>query len=365
MFIKYSSDDLKSYSKACIDLGIQLKTLETEGYLTVVIPSRGAYPFYHQASSSNILDIRMKKEKWDWRIIYKPLLLPFTSDIGIDHDLPNESIVLRKFWCKVLRDYIKKEKTIYSTYYERLVHYIGGEVLGVPIDNLIPRAQYNSNGKFVFIDTVISGRASYEILSTLDDIGISDYHACLFIDKNGEDLKEEYKLFLERKENEGKVTLYRLPNIFSEDCSPLLNDGICSLVFPDIISDSFEKIPDFKRDNNSAGGIWSLDMLTPYYGTEVNGLRACTSMLVHYNVELLKGKMEQGLYDSQFDFLTEMLNKAHEENKVLNREHTNLMAYKRFGKIKDINITTTKSHILRMNFPKEIMDNFRRKIISI
>lgn len=353
-----------AYTKACIDLGELIKMLQDEGYFNIVIPSRGAYPFYKNAQMSHIIDIKNKNKKFEWRLNSNPILLPFTSDIGVDQSAPDDSFILRKFWCKVLRDYITNQRTIYSKFYEEIVDLIGNNVLHVPTYNLTPRKSDDTGTKFIFIDTVISGKASYEILKTFDDIGISDYHAILFIDKNGERLKDSYKTFLESKKMQGKATLFFLPNIFSEDSSPLLNDGICSIVFPNIIEESYNNINEFKNDNNAAGGIWLLDLMSSYYGTETNGARACTSMLLHFAVQLHKKKLTDALFDMQFESMTNVLDNANTKNNILLDGYTGLMAKNRF-KIKGIDISTTRSHIIRMNFPTPIMKAFSSKIRSL
>ena len=41
-----TSSNVLEYAQAAIDTGIYMSTLTSEGYTNILIPSRGAYPFY-------------------------------------------------------------------------------------------------------------------------------------------------------------------------------------------------------------------------------------------------------------------------------------------------------------------------------
>ncbi len=70
--------------------------------------------------------------------------------------------------------------------------------------------------KTMFIDTVVSGRASSTILNEL-----KDYHAILIVDENGTKLQEPYKSHLKKLESEGHATLIYVNKLYTEDRGPI------------------------------------------------------------------------------------------------------------------------------------------------
>ena len=57
--------------------------------------------------------------------------------------------------------------------------------------------------------------------------------------------------------------------IFSEDTSPLLNTGICSMVFSSLIQLAYNQIPDFRKDGLVGGGLWFIDVMKNLYGQPI------------------------------------------------------------------------------------------------
>lgn len=192
-------ETIKSYAKACSDIGLLLPELFDNGYHRIVIPSRGAYPFYYGANSTNWLWNRSsKKLHHEYHSKHRIWLLPFTSDFG-DTSLKIESSNIRRFWSQVLSDFIKGNNSIYTNYYEMLVQQLGLK-LTINTSELLLKRELSKNRKtderFIFIDTVISGQAICEIIQAFKDCNLRDYYIIAIIDENGNRLKKEYKKIL-------------------------------------------------------------------------------------------------------------------------------------------------------------------------
>ena len=94
--------------------------------------------------------------------------------------------------------------------------------------------------RFAIIDTVISGRASTDILSSFDNISKEENNpdiqpaSFLIIDENGAKLKRLFSQYLNRKKIAGKVSMIKTARIVSEDeGSSLL--GVLATIYPSIM----------------------------------------------------------------------------------------------------------------------------------
>lgn len=363
-------ETIKSYAKACVDIGLLLPQLFDSGYQIIVIPSRGAYPFYYGANSTNWLwNNASKKLHYDYHSKHRIWLLPFTSDFG-DTSLKIESSNIRRFWSRVLSDFIKGNDSIYKRYYETLVEELGTKLMINTSELLLKKELSNhkkTDQRFIFIDTVISGRAICEIIQAFKDCNLQDYYIIAVIDENGNRLKNEYKKILNEEEAHGRLKSFYVDKIFSEDASPLLNSGIASIVFPSLMERTFFEIKEF-RDNNIVGaGLWFIDSISHLKDKNptLNGVRGTLSVLIFASIQ-------QQLYSKEI-FFDEFVRHSAEEMisdlgsiNLFNGESTVDLIYNRIRRDTQITekVTATNSHVVRIDLHQNdittIVERFRK-----
>lgn len=282
-------DTVLSYANACIEVRKRLLFLEKENYKQLIIPSRGAYPFYQGALQSNHLST-VGEERISFYNKFQLLLLPYTADWGNDTigEIDISSKQVRKFWTKILADFLKKETSIFTSYYQELVKLIG-ERYTVNTTNLLPRDIKNitdDSEKFIFIDTAISGRAICEIIDSFHECNLTDYKIILIVDCNGERLREEYESKINTEIANERLFRVNVEKIFTEDASPILNSGIASVVFPSLIEQSYYDIKTFGTEGFVGAGMWFIDSASHLkeYNGELNGVRGIISTLIFHGL---------------------------------------------------------------------------------
>lgn len=363
-------ETIKSYAKACLDIGLLLPELFDNGYQTIVIPSRGAYPFYDGANSANWLwNSFSKKSYYDYHSKHRIWLLPFTSDFG-DTSLKIESSNIRRFWSRVLSDFIKGNESIYTRYYETLVEELGLK-LTINTSELLLKKELSNHKKtdqrFIFIDTVISGRAICEIIQAFKDCNLTNYYIIAVIDENGDKLKEEYKKIINEESAHGRLKSFYVDKIFSEDASPLLNSGITSIVFPSLMEQTFFEIKEFRENNIVGAGLWFIDSIShlKYKNPTLNGVRGTLSVLIFSSIQ-------QQLYSEEIFFdefvrhsVDEMISDLGSIN-LFSGESTVDLIYNRIRRGTQITekVTATSSHVVRIDLHQNdinsIVERYRK-----
>jgi len=271
-----------SYAEACIETMDVLLKLKNENFSRVVIPSRGAYPFYSCAIDSLHFYGIKNSEKFKIINYFNEWLMPFTSDWG-DSKISLESKNIRMFWSKVLADCIRQKKTPYTDFYESLVDFVDAKytinITGLKFRNI---NRLSGDKKFIFIDTAISGRAVSEIIESFVELNLNYFHIIMITDEEGKKLKKAYKNIIEREKRRGRLTQINVEKIFSEDASPLLNSGISSIVFPSLIENLYHNIPEFYRDKCIGAGVWFKDSISHLSGsgTTLNGVRGTLAVML-------------------------------------------------------------------------------------
>jgi len=283
----FSLDNVMSYSLACITLSEVLVELKNDNYKRLIIPSRGAYPFWSAAQNALFWGAKSRKEAVKLYQEFNLWLLPFTSDWG-DADISITSTQIRKFWAKVLADSIRFEKSPYKRFYENIVNAAGNKFTVNTSELFVHKSGRETivDEKFVFIDTAISGRAISEIIEAFHEFNLKDFFIILIVDENGSKLKREYVDIIEREKAQGRLKQINVTKIFSEDASPLLNHGISSLVFPSLIETSITEIPEFKNNNFVGAGLWFIDSISHLRDTArpLNGVRGIAMNLINSGI---------------------------------------------------------------------------------
>jgi hypothetical protein len=221
-------DVVKSYADACRQLRVCIEVLQAEGHDLLVVPSRGAHPFLHGATCY----AHQVAPLYDNSFFGPPikqieeLYLPFTADISKDQ--PISSAAIRLYWSRVLRAILKRDKSdVGYRFYEFLRKRTGRLALGsTDIDG-------GRSGKFIFVDTVVSGQAIHEIIEGFNSCGLTDCHFLLLIDEDGKKLKPAYESTIDQMVSAGRAAKIVVTKIFTEDEGPAMS-GIWTVTMPEL-----------------------------------------------------------------------------------------------------------------------------------
>ncbi|SEO93896.1 hypothetical protein SAMN02800692_2896 [Luteibacter sp. UNC138MFCol5.1] len=224
----FSPDNLRAYAHAAIDLYDALLEREREGYTTLVFPSRGTSPFKHLLHDIHHSPFYDRHDRLEDQIRHRlnepfasrTIELPFTADPPEHRS--NDSGDIRDFWVRVLRAMLTQDASSSELrYYQFTLEHLFGfnRGLGSPLHPATP--------KFVFVDTVVSGRAVCEIANAFERHGMEDFFLVLLVDCNGAKLGANYKPRLQALECAGKAKLIYVPDLFTEDRGPAMTGTWC------------------------------------------------------------------------------------------------------------------------------------------
>ncbi len=388
----FSEDNLLSYSRVCLSLAEDIpeyKNMMGRDFDTFVIPSRGAFPFfvgmmygldklrelggshedfYSRLAVPKMLDSllpkgiseRERSKKYPIHV----LPIPFTADLNVEKYDPlmdNSKITLktRQYWSHVTNAFFKKPRQrLKDPYFRSFTNFILRDVENR--DDLAKfYEQFPTIEKFSMLDTVISGRASNNILSTFDEIAKKEGNpdiaptAYLIVDEDGKKLSPAFRPLLMRKRSEGGVFLYNTPLTVSEDEGASLL-GVAAVIYPSImrLSQGFC----LGKDEFFIGaGSWhrSKDLPSPYYENFKSFMnviyRGIDSIFGPEYLCASEGKRErQNFLEARESFLerakrVNILNETSDHVSVLNPSH-------KYGY--DSNYETS-SHVLHAPFNTE------------
>ncbi|MDH4652388.1 hypothetical protein [Pseudomonas sp. BN606] len=240
-------DHMHSFAWACIKLYETLVDLESRGFGTLVIPSRGTFPF-----TKNLFEIHQKwalKHTEKSKILHglstpfknSEITLPFTADSKLIDSIPSDPISkqIRNFWVKVLKAWLQGDLTAPELLYYQ---YIQEDIFGVGVSRNASIKKPST--RFVFVDTVVSGRAVTEIDQSMREHGLTDSHYILIVDEGGSSISPRYKRIIDSWVNEGRATIIPVENLFTEDRGPGLTGSWC-LVAPQLMEAGTELLPGF------------------------------------------------------------------------------------------------------------------------
>lgn len=360
---------LESYAKACVSIYDALNDLKKAGFKKVIIPSRGAYPFYAGARKVSYIYYEKWSDTLEFTTHFKKWLLPFTSDWGGHADPNFSSQKSRRFWAKILADVINGEDTMQIKYFRALVTTFG-KLLTVNTEDVYPPARFSKNtdgdDRFIFIDTAISGRAIHEIISSFRDLGLTNYYIILIVDNNGESLNGEFRNTIQQERSQGRLVEIPVEKIFSEDTSPLLNEGISALVFPSIIQGAYAEISDLHRDGMVGAGLWFIDSLSHLKHTDPgkNGIMGALGSLLYAAINsYLDG--ESQFYPHMVDFDTSNMIERAAGLKINDPKSTAQFFRDRLhyrGVHTDFDLDVSGTHVVRVNFSEDQVGKFLKGI---
>ena len=164
----FSIENVESYSWAAVKLYEELIRLEENGFGTMVLPSRGTTPFHHLLNQIHIEYPKTRKHSSNIRhLLDKPfgnstIQLPFTADppeVAGNAPQPPGSAWIRDHCVRVLRAWLYGDLSDPSLrYYQHVLTNVFG------VERTLGASVHRPSNKFVFVDTVVSGRAICEIV---------------------------------------------------------------------------------------------------------------------------------------------------------------------------------------------------------
>ena len=258
----FSEDNLLDYGRACLDVAIALSGRDIGALL---IPSRGAFPIFLGAISALKY---LGREHEDFKETYQRLnpvipvngwldrdlpqkdrekdlsnlnilFAPFTADLNIPQVDNLEMIrLVRDYWSKVTSSFFlpvdeRGRDPHFRSFTNVILEFIEGRKELADVYRNFPQIK-----KMGLIDTVISGRASSNILESLDSLEIEP-HSILVVDSSMEKLRTPFKQNLLRRKYEGKAQLIPTRRIVSEDEGAAL-EGVIALVYPSLMIRSLD-----------------------------------------------------------------------------------------------------------------------------
>jgi len=371
LFNHLSTENVLSYSQACIDICSEFLTLKDEDFKRIIIPSRGAYPFYIGSKTALRCLTDSKFDLLNFELQFTTWLLPFTSDWG--HAKINvSSKQMRKFWVRVLADCLRQTSSPYSGFYEDIIDTVGKNLTintsQLKLKNTFGKNSAN-NEKFIFIDTVVSGQAICEIIEAFYDFDLVDFYIIAIIDNSGSQLKKEYKDIIEREKSRGKLKQIYVKKIYSEDASPLLNSGISSIVFPSLIESAINDIPEFRHNNFVGGGIWFIDSISHLrsLNPNLNFVRAVINQFTFSGVRHLLDSKNPWFSDQVTDNVEQIISKLGNFN-IFDQNMSKDIIYDRIrNKDSDFDktIDVSSSHVIRIGLDEKIIGDIIKRTKKI
>lgn len=388
----FSEDNILSYSEACLDLAVSVPEKQKKAN-TLVIPSRGAVPFFLgmtysldklksmggaqenfysnlaiQDTLSSLLPENIKLSNQPSRESINVLLVPFTADLNLnkfDKKLDNDEYVLktRNYWANVTKSFFKTPfERVKDPYFVSFADFVLREVEGreelAQIYEKFPEIT-----KFSIIDTAISGRAATDILGSFDKLAEKSGNsslvpqAFLVVDEMGDKMKPQFSGYLRKKILEEKVEMHFVPRIVSEDEGASLL-GVAAVIYPSIMRAS----KNFYLNGEEffiGAGAWhkSLDIPGKYF----NNFNLFMNM-VYKGIDLLykKGysgeessKEKESFLESRQEFL-----KMAKDVRLLAETSDNISSLKPTNNYHFGDSYETHSHVLHAPFTEESEKKF-------
>lgn len=232
--------------------------LQQQGYEALIVPSRGAVPIASAARTygrtvlaplvSKEDRLRLAKLQFD-SPLQKALYLPYTADagpIGVD-GLSTASV--RRYWTKVLAAISRQN---WEDPHYRFHRFTRDHACAIGHHD--PYERFVKSGRFVFIDTVLSGRAVAEIADAFAAEGLEEAHFILLLDDCGRTMKPEFARRIRQLEADGRATLIQVETLFTEDQGPAVS-GVWSVVLPALMEVARAEVPAF-ADGSVGSGLY-------------------------------------------------------------------------------------------------------------
>lgn len=255
---KITTASVFSYARACVEVARTSMRLGRQGYRYTIVPSRGAAPIEHGASSYFHAVVKKAVKGPHFRQLMRQhlasplgaeLYLPFTAD-SCEEMKEIASNDVRRFWAKVVAAIVRGD--LADPHY-RMFTFVRDEVCRVGFKEAIE--DNVRSPRFVFLDTVVSGRAITEIIDAFEAEGLTECHYILVIDVNGAKLEPAHRRRLEALQREGRATLLYVDHLFTEDQGPAVS-GIWCLSCPELMTVARDEVPAFAAHGAIGAGVY-------------------------------------------------------------------------------------------------------------
>jgi len=251
----FTVDNIIDFARASRELSDYVRVLVKEGYRNLVVPSRGAVPFIRAAAAAWRLDAR-SLPTFEQRLkevsevnkspFLQQLILPFSAD---PQDATQTTAAIRRFWSRVLAAIVHREGTDpYLTFYKALVENLAHRSWHAALPSKRP------NEKFIFVDTVVSGRAVCEIFKAFEQVGLNQCQFILIVDARGAEVVPQYQRVIEEMCARQRCTVIPVNRLFTEDRGPAVS-GVWSTVYPQVL-DALRQKFEWARDAYGAGTFY-------------------------------------------------------------------------------------------------------------
>jgi len=251
----FTVDNLIDYARASRALSEYIRVLVHDGFNHLVVPSRGAVPFIEAAHTAWRLQARSMPTVQE-RVhelgqlnsspFIRELVLPFSAD---PQDATQTTAAIRRYWSRVLAALVRRNGTDpYLTFYKILVENLAKRSWLAALPSKLP------NEKFIFVDTVVSGRAICEIFKAFEEVWLDQCHFILIVDAGGAEVAPQYQRVIEQMAGLRRCTLIPVNRRFTEDRGPAVS-GVWSTVYPQVL-DAVRKKFEWATDAYGAGTFY-------------------------------------------------------------------------------------------------------------
>lgn len=251
----FTVDNIIDYAYASRALSEYIRVLFKDGYKHLVVPSRGAVPFVQAAETAWRLDARSlptteQRLKEVGELNKSPflqeLILPFSAD---PQDATQTTAAIRRFWSRVLAAIVRRDGTDpYLTFYKVLVENLAQRSWPDALPSRLP------DEKFIFVDTVVSGRAICEIFEAFEQVGLQQCQFILIVDARGGEVAPRYQRVIEDMCARQRCTVIPVNRLFTEDRGPAVS-GVWSTVYPQVLDQVRQRF-EWARDAYGAGTFY-------------------------------------------------------------------------------------------------------------
>ncbi len=365
---EFSPENFMAYAQACEEIAIKLEEIlrEPKGNVAILLPSRGALPLFNgavlalrhldmagriQLPPLRCFDFVREKITPSGEKKFQVLIFPFTADVNfgsLSNPSETRKIIdgMRRFGAKTVLEFLKPPEKRNGEEYKLFQVFLA--VVEKRRDMVDFYNQFPRVDRFVVIDTVISGRASWTILDEWErnEIKIGQLECgakiepILVIDANGKKIKEDFRRYIDRCQN-----CFRIPRIFTEDRGATL-EGVVAVIYPDLILEAHQNL---YPQGYPLFGSWHnvpLQRREVYYGIFDAFLQALESTM----------EMKKGYENDRISFCQ----KLRDSGVLRGGEEIGGRQLNPFWEIEEVE--ETSAHVVQIRYGARVVSNIIREI---
>lgn len=365
----FADSIIRSYASAAFELYETLVELEDRGYEALVYPSRGTTPFkqlIHLAHNSGFAKQRGATplhHRIAEPFAYRTIDLPFTADPP--SGIPGGHKQIRNYWVRVLKAILERDAESPDL---RYFQHCLAKVFGFERSHGL--SLHRPGTRFVFVDTVLSGQAVYEIATAFEANGLTNFFFVLLIDSGKHDANSEYGKKLVDLAAKGLAKLIYVDSLFTEDRGPAFTSTWC-LSAPQFVTLANEVVQGCKKGElvGTAVSFVRVSQDESLRNESSTTMSAALHHLVHLamlsllEVDLPMRKIHDRVLErTRLELVEQAMRKQLRGNNPLMIEETQRIAKLAIGMNKSIavnrlpirlevsEVTVSNSHVVRLTF---------------